>query len=476
MNMAITNGSAPTGKAAATSTNGAAGTAQGGGFAGALVQAIEGGNPSAGVNAGTALPVGLAGLLGQNGLQASAEQTQDLLAMLANLIEQLQKLEDSEAALPPEAEEQLAALLASLQQLLAQLQPEQPNEEATAGAPVVGADPETTASAAMLASDKPVVKQLRETLQRISDAIATAKNVPEQTTALFAQLKTALQAAEEGVAVRATQGANEAEAAKSGQAKAASENGAEQGNPAAKEASSQAGSPTDVRRSAQAFRDPVWRYQVGSAGEAAQANAQTASTTTAASAESTQSADAQPIWTFQQNDAFSKAEAQAVKAAPIPTPVPVQQFADQMSKFLVKQFQLTQGNGTTEAKLTLTPEHLGQVDIRIVMHNGTLTAQFIADNPAARDMLENQMAQLRASLNGQGLQVDRIDVLQQPPTSSGTSFAQQEHRNPNSRGGNGSSGNDGGDGLEDPAVFAAELERNSSLKEAGYGSSINVTA
>ncbi|WP_182301525.1 flagellar hook-length control protein FliK [Cohnella cholangitidis] len=142
----------------------------------------------------------------------------------------------------------------------------------------------------------------------------------------------------------------------------------------------------------------------------------------------------------------------------------------------MKQFQLIQGNGTSEAKLTLTPEHLGQVDIRIVMQNGQLTAQFVTENPAARDLLENQMSQLRAALNGQGLQVERLEVVQQPANSASTAFMHQEQRHSNARNGNGNNGNGNGDAIEDPAVFAAELERNSSLKEFGYGSSINVTA
>jgi len=142
---------------------------------------------------------------------------------------------------------------------------------------------------------------------------------------------------------------------------------------------------------------------------------------------------------------------------------------------LVKQFQLTQGNGISEAKLKLTPEHLGQVDIRIVMNNGVLTAQFIADSPAAREMLENQMAQLRASLSGQGLQVERLEVVQPSSASSGATFQNQEHRNSKSGRDGSSDGRSGGEGGED-AVFEAELERNSSLKEIGYGSSINVTA
>ena len=110
------------------------------------------------------------------------------------------------------------------------------------------------------------------------------------------------------------------------------------------------------------------------------------------------------------------------------------------------------------------------------MQNGQLTAQFMTDNPAARELLENQLSQLRTALSGQGLQVERLEVVQQPASSAGSAFMHQDQRHSNSGNGNGSNGKRNGEAFEDPAVFAAELERNSSLKEFGYGSSINVTA
>jgi flagellar hook-length control protein FliK len=83
---------------------------------------------------------------------------------------------------------------------------------------------------------------------------------------------------------------------------------------------------------------------------------------------------------------------------------------------------------------------------------------------------------LRSALSNQGVQVDRLEVVAQPSSSSNMSFLQQEHRQSNSGSyGNGSSGRKG-DQYEDPAQFAVELERTSFLRESGYGSSLNVTA
>jgi flagellar hook-length control protein FliK len=412
-------------------------------------------------------------LVAQSGLQDTEGETQDLLAILANLIEQLQQQEQEDSDLTPETQEQLADMLAAFQALLEQMKTTQ-----TAADPSLTAEtPETTQTFAAMPgveTAKPVVKHLREVLQQLSEAIVSGTEVPEQTAALVAQLKARVEGAGTHTLNAGSAHADEIEQGKSA---SKAEKGAEPGAAVSKEAQSQtaASSAQETRRATQPLRDPVWRFQIGTNAETASANVQSGGTAVVASGESTSSSQAQPAWTFLQNDTLANAESASAKAQ-LPSPVPVQQFADQLSKFLVKQFQFTQGNGTTEAKLSLTPEHLGHVDIRIIMNNGIVTAQFISDNPAARDLLENQMSQLRTALNVQGLQVEKLEVVQQSPSSEGTSLMQQENRNSNSGNGNGANGNRGGEGLEDSAVFAAELERNSSLKEIGFGSSINVTA
>ncbi|WP_219836662.1 flagellar hook-length control protein FliK [Paenibacillus sp. R14(2021)] len=93
-------------------------------------------------------------------------------------------------------------------------------------------------------------------------------------------------------------------------------------------------------------------------------------------------------------------------------PVPVQQFASTVQGLIVRDFNLSSGNGVSQAQLTLFPEHLGQVNVNISVHNGTLTAQFVTDSATAKDMLENQMAQLRSALQSQGLNVQKLEVSQ----------------------------------------------------------------
>lgn len=46
------------------------------------------------------------------------------------------------------------------------------------------------------------------------------------------------------------------------------------------------------------------------------------------------------------------------------------------------------------------------------MQNGHLVAQFMTEHSGAKDMLEQQMNQLRAALQSQGLQVEKLEVTQ----------------------------------------------------------------
>ncbi|CAJ1002436.1 MULTISPECIES: flagellar hook-length control protein FliK [Bacillales] len=105
-------------------------------------------------------------------------------------------------------------------------------------------------------------------------------------------------------------------------------------------------------------------------------------------------------------------------------PVHAQQFAQQVTQLFVQQMKITQGNGVHEAKLILHPQSLGQVDVIITARDGVITAQFSAETAAGKELLDNQLPQLRAALTQQGLQVDRLEVNQHQASS----FAFQQQR------------------------------------------------
>lgn len=169
-------------------------------------------------------------------------------------------------------------------------------------------------------------------------------------------------------------------------------------------------------------------------------------------------------------------EAPVMKAAP--QVIHAQQFATEMSNFVVKQMDFVKLHGVSEAKITLFPEHLGQVDIRITVQNGNLVAQFMTEHAMAKDVLENQMVQLRSALQAQGLQVEKLEVSQNQSLSS-QMF--QEQRQPNSgQRGSEQQNKNRVSAVEDGsnAGFGEELEgeEQKNVNEVGYGSSFTATA
>lgn len=153
--------------------------------------------------------------------------------------------------------------------------------------------------------------------------------------------------------------------------------------------------------------------------------------------------------------------------------VAADQFAESMTGLIVQKFDLTTVNGVSEAKLMLFPEHLGQVDVRITMQNGLLTAIFQTDTAMAKDMLDNQMAQLRSALQAQGLMVDKLEVSQGQLT---TQLSQQHQGQGSSQ--QQASGRQSFNGEEgsNETQFESEMIEQAAIQGLGFGRGINVKA
>ncbi|CAM3942436.1 flagellar hook-length control protein FliK [Paenibacillus alkaliterrae] len=163
----------------------------------------------------------------------------------------------------------------------------------------------------------------------------------------------------------------------------------------------------------------------------------------------------------------------AVNAAAATSFVAADEFAQSMTGLIVQKFELTTLNGVSEAKLMLFPEHLGQVDVRITMQNGLLTAIFQTDTAMAKDMLDNQMAQLRLALQAQGLTVDKLEVSQGQPSAQ---LSHQQH----GQGGNqqqaSSRSSFKGENGSNETQIEADMVEQAAVQGLGYGRAINVKA
>ncbi len=101
---------------------------------------------------------------------------------------------------------------------------------------------------------------------------------------------------------------------------------------------------------------------------------------------------------------------QSQQVKPVPYAMNSENFVPEMTEFLVSKIKISPLTGGTEARVSLSPEHLGQLDMRISMQQGQMVAQFIAESAVARDMLESNLSALRSALQQQGIQVGKIDI------------------------------------------------------------------
>ncbi|SDC86265.1 flagellar hook-length control protein FliK [Paenibacillus sp. UNCCL117] len=160
---------------------------------------------------------------------------------------------------------------------------------------------------------------------------------------------------------------------------------------------------------------------------------------------------------------------QAARAAVLQ--MPASTFSDEMTKFVVSSFVLgkTEG-GMTEARISLYPQHLGHVEVKLTLHNGQLIAQFMADSLTGKEMLESQLSQLRTSLQAQGIQVDKLEVTQSQSYQSGMFQEGRQQQSQSSK-----QQKSGGKELSADDVKAEEEALASRLRQAGNDGSIDYT-
>jgi flagellar hook-length control protein FliK len=78
-------------------------------------------------------------------------------------------------------------------------------------------------------------------------------------------------------------------------------------------------------------------------------------------------------------------------------------------------------NGRQEARMALQPESLGHLKIRILTENQQVTVKVMAETVVAKELLENNLHQLKADFQNQGLEISKFDVsLSQDSDRNGT--------------------------------------------------------
>jgi hypothetical protein len=77
---------------------------------------------------------------------------------------------------------------------------------------------------------------------------------------------------------------------------------------------------------------------------------------------------------------------------------------------IVQKAVLSLNNGQHEVQIDLKPDYLGHIRMQIVSEGQQVAVRIVAELPFVKDMLENNLHQLKAELQAQGLKVDELEV------------------------------------------------------------------
>lgn len=88
---------------------------------------------------------------------------------------------------------------------------------------------------------------------------------------------------------------------------------------------------------------------------------------------------------------------------------------------------------SNEIKITLRPQHLGDVTLKILTDNGIITAQFEAQNQRVKEIIESNFNQLKDSLQSQGIEISNLQVNVNENNQPSAEFSNGQSRNNNSQ-------------------------------------------
>ena len=111
------------------------------------------------------------------------------------------------------------------------------------------------------------------------------------------------------------------------------------------------------------------------------------------------------------NSSGQNAEKMAEGAAPVKDADAGQGVSrNQTLDQIVRRAAIHLRNGQQEARIDLKPDFLGHVRLQIISENHQVTVRILAEHGFVKDMIENNLHQLKADLQQQGLEVDKVEV------------------------------------------------------------------
>jgi len=126
---------------------------------------------------------------------------------------------------------------------------------------------------------------------------------------------------------------------------------------------------------------------------------------------------------------------------------------------IVERAKILSFPNRTHARIALKPPSLGWVDIKIVMHETSARAAIVVESAAVKQTVDQNIDELKAALNQQGISVEEmsVSVQHQDARSSGDSERQNEdgYNDLNELADDGADSQVGGNGLSDEILKAA---------------------
>lgn len=77
---------------------------------------------------------------------------------------------------------------------------------------------------------------------------------------------------------------------------------------------------------------------------------------------------------------------------------------------VIEQIKVFSGSDMNRIEVQLYPQHLGKIQIQVMMKNGSMTAHITAETEMAKAAIENQLQQLKETFREQGMKVHEVDV------------------------------------------------------------------
>jgi flagellar hook-length control protein FliK len=77
---------------------------------------------------------------------------------------------------------------------------------------------------------------------------------------------------------------------------------------------------------------------------------------------------------------------------------------------IVRRAVIQVRDGQHEARIDLKPDFMGHVRMQVITENQQVTVRILTEFGFVKDMIENSIQQLKADLQQQGLEVDKVDV------------------------------------------------------------------